>query len=367
MSQLRFDVATTDWVIYSPSRALRPHRVPPPAPTAATPHAPCPFCPGNEAFTPPEIYVARGPGPYSQSNWRVRVVPNKFPALRIEEDTRRIEERPAFSYMGGCGAHEVIVESPDHNVFLGQQPVDQIELVLRTVQLRHQDLMRDRRFQTVVAFKNYGSAAGTSLEHPHWQVIATPVVPRLLRQKLAVAEEYFDRTGECLYCVDLREELADGRRILAKNDQYVALLPYASHVPFETWIVPHVRQASFATVDPSLLRPLAEMLRAILLKLHTALDNPSFNLTIDSVSRGDESKEYFMWHLRILPRLTTPAGFELGSGMSINTVLPEDAKNFLSEVATVQNHSLMQPPEGAAAGPSGAPEPVGVGDGRQPG
>lgn len=367
MSQLRFDVATTDWVIFSPSRALRPQHL------AATPaaqpaiHATCPFCPGNEAFTPPEIYVARGPGAYSPSNWRVRVVPNKFPALRIEEDTRRIEERPAFSHMGGCGAHEVIVESPDHSAFLGQQPVEQIELVLRTVQLRHQDLMRDRRFQTVIAFKNYGAAAGTSLEHPHWQIIATPVVPRLLRQKLVVAEEYFDRTGECLYCVDLREELADGRRILAKNEHYVALLPYASHVPFETWIVPLERQASFATVDGSLLKPLAEVLRAILLKLHTALDNPSFNLTIDSVSRGDESKEYFMWHLRILPRLTTPAGFELGSGMSINTVLPEEARNFLSEVATVQNHSLKHAPEAAAAAPAGAAQPVGVGDGRPPG
>lgn len=346
MSQLRFDPATTDWVIFAPSRALRPHHLAS-APASASSHSQCPFCPGNEAFTPPEIYVARGAGPNVPSNWRVRVVPNKFPALRIEEDTRRIEETPAFHYMGGCGAHEVIVESPDHAVFLGQQPIEQIELVLRTVQLRHQDLMRDRRFQAIIAFKNYGPAAGTSLEHPHWQVIATPVVPRVLRQKLTVAEEYFDRTGECLYCVALREELAEGKRILAKNDEYVALLPYASHVPFETWIVPLRRHASYASVDASLLRPLAELLRAILLKLYTALDNPSFNLTIDSVSRGDESKEYFMWHLRILPRLTTPAGFELGSGMSIHTVLPEDARNFLCEVATVDNHALTHAAEPA--------------------
>ena len=343
MSQLRFDVATNDWVIFAPSRALRPHHVPSsppsPSPAASGSYAPCPFCPGNEAFTPPEIYAVRGPGPYSPSNWKVRVVPNKFPALRIEEDTRRIEEKPVFSHMGGCGAHEVIVESPEHNVFLGQQPVEQIELVLRTLQLRHQDLMRDRRFQTIIIFKNYGMTAGTSLDHPHWQTIATPVVPRVLRQKLSVAEEYFDRTGNCLYCVKLQAELEDGRRILAKNDKYAALLPFASHVAFETWIMPMQRQASFALVDPSQLRPLAEMLRAILLKLHTALDNPSFNLTIDSVSRGDETKEYFMWHIRILPRLTTPAGFELGSGMAINTVFPEDAKNFLCEVATVEDHA----------------------------
>lgn len=346
MSQLRYDPATTDWVIFAPSRALRPHQMPTAGERAAG-HAPCPFCPGNEAFTPPEIYVFRGPGANVPSNWRVRVVPNKFPALRIEEDTRRIEETPAFHYMGGCGAHEIVVESPDHTTFLGQQPIEQIELVLRTVQLRHQDLMRDRRFQAIIAFKNHGQAAGTSLEHPHWQVIATPVVPRLLRQKLTVAEEYFDRTGECLYCVGLQQELADGRRILAKNDQYVAFLPYASHVPFETWIMPLKREATFAAVDGSLLQPLANLLRIVLLKLYTALENPSFNLTIDSVSRGDESKEYFMWHLRILPRLTTPAGFELGSGMSINTVLPEEAKTFLCEVATVENHAITHSPEAA--------------------
>jgi UDPglucose--hexose-1-phosphate uridylyltransferase len=349
MSQLRFDPATTDWVIFAPSRALRPHQPSTSVPAPAVASVQCPFCPGNEAFTPPEIYVARGAGPPVPRNWRVRVVPNKFPALRIEEDTRRIEETPAFHYMGGCGAHEVVVESPDHDVFLGQQPVEQIELVLRTVQLRHQDLMRDRRFQAIIAFKNHGAAAGTSLAHPHWQVIATPVVPRLLRQKLTVAEEYFDRTGDCLYCVALHDELAAGKRVLARNEQYVALLPYASHVPFETWIVPLARQATFAAVDHDLLRPLAQLLRVVLLKLYTALDNPCFNLTIDSVSRGDESKEYFMWHMRILPRLTTPAGFELGSGMSINTVLPEDAASFLSEVATTENHALKGSSEAVAA------------------
>jgi UDPglucose--hexose-1-phosphate uridylyltransferase len=351
MSLLRYDPTTNDWVIFAPSRALRPHHLPAPSagPTAAVP---CPFCPGNEAFTPPEIYLARRGGPNVPSNWRVRVMPNKFPALRIEEDTRRIEETPAFYYMGGCGAHEVIVESPEHAVFLAQQPIDQIELVLRTVQLRHQDLMRDRRFQAIIAFKNHGAAAGTSLEHPHWQVIATPVVPRLLRLKLGVAEEHFDRTGDCLYCTGLQEELAADKRVLAKNDEYVAVLPYASHVAFETWIMPLKRQASFASVDTALLKPLAQLLRVVLLKLYTALDNPSFNLTIDSVARGDESKEYFMWHLRILPRLTTPAGFELGSGMAINTVLPEDAKNFLCEVATTDNHALRT--TAAEPAPAGA-------------
>lgn len=345
MSQLRFDVTTADWVVFAPSRALRPHRqIRPESAPQATTSAGCPFCPGNEAFTPPEIYSVRGGGTDGRG-WRVRVFANKFPALRIEESPHRMEEGPRmdegppFQYMGGCGAHEVIVESPDHAALLAQQPVEQIELVLRTIQLRHQDLMGDRRFQTIVPFKNHGAAAGTSLAHPHWQLIATPVVPRLLRQKHTVATEHFDRSGDCLYCVLLEQELAAGKRILATNDHFVAILPYASHLPFETWIMPRCHQPSFASVGRERLRPLAELLRNVLLKLYTALENPDFNLTIDSVARGDEDKEYFLWHIRILPRLTTPAGFELGSGMSINTVMPEDAVAFLSEVATIENHA----------------------------
>ena len=339
MSVMRFDPTTADWVVFAPSRALRPHvgasgssRVLEAAPRALN----CPFCPGNETLTPPEIYAVRGPG--DGAGWRVRVVANKFPALRIEEDPRREDDGEAFHRMGGCGAHEVIIESPEHATFLGQQPVEQIDLVLRTLQARYQDLMRDHRFQTVIIFKNHGAGAGTSLQHPHWQLIATPVVPRMLRFKYSEATEYLDRTGRCLYSVLLEQELDAKKRIIANNDEYVALMPYASHVPFETWIVPRRQTACFVSVDPARLRPLAELLRVVLLKLYTGLDNPDFNLTIDSAPRGDEDQEYFLWHLRIIPRLTTPAGFELGSGMSINTVMPEDAAAFLGEVATTANH-----------------------------
>ncbi len=234
-----------------------------------------------------------------------------------------------FWRMGGCGAHEVVIESPDHDTFLAQQPLEQITSVLETVQARHRDLMRDRRFQSIVIFKNHGEAAGTSLRHPHWQIIATPVVPRLLRLKFAEATDYFDRTGKCLYCVLLQEELADGNRIVASNDEFVAFVPYAAHLPFETWILPRRQQGSIDAATPDQLRQLAEILRTVLLKLYDGLDNPDFNLTIDMAARGDEDKPYFMWHVRILPRLATPAGFELGSGMSINTVLPEDAAHFL--------------------------------------
>jgi UDPglucose--hexose-1-phosphate uridylyltransferase len=259
-------------------------------------------------------------------------VANKFPALTIEADPRHFDDVDGFRSMGGCGAHEVVIESREHSRFLADQPVEQIERVLRTVQLRSQDLLRDRRFQTVVVFKNHGEAAGTSLRHPHWQIIATSVVPRQLRQKHLVATDYFDQTGNCLYCVLLQRELSAEKRVLEANDAFAAVLPYASHVPFETWIVPLHHRSSFAHEEPGRFRALAQLLKNTLTRLHRGLENPGFNLTIDSVPRGEEDKEYFLWHVRILPRLSIPAGFELGSGMSINTVLPEEAAAYLREV-----------------------------------
>ena len=336
MSVLRFDETTQDWVVMAPSRRLRPHdggARPAPAVRAES-HDACPFCPGNEAFTPPEIASVRPGGPGAP--WRVRVVPNKFPVLTIEESPLRRTDDWRFQSMGGCGAHEVIVESPEHSIVLAQQPIDQIQTVLQMLQARSLDLLRDPRFQTVVIFKNHGVEAGTSLAHPHWQLVATPVTPRLLRHKHLTATEHFDRTGTCLYCTLRERELEAGRRILAVDEHFVALLPYASHLPFETWIVPRFMQASFRSLSPSLLRPLARMMRDVLLKLYTGLENPAYNLTIDDVPRGDEDKEYFMWHIRILPHLTTTAGFELGSGMAINDVLPEDATRFLCAAEIAQ-------------------------------
>jgi UDPglucose--hexose-1-phosphate uridylyltransferase len=328
MPELRFDYTTADWVVFAPLRKLRPHRLPLAIAADASADRPetCPFCPGNERMTPPEIYAVR-----SGDQWLVRVTSNKFPALRIEDDVRRVQDGPLFQHMGGCGAHEVVIESPQHTTFLAQHSVAHIRTVLETLQQRARDLMRDHRFQTVIIFKNHGPSAGTSLRHPHWQIIATPVVPRLLRLKHSEATEYFDRSGQCLYRVQLAEELSDGKRIVAANDEFVAFVPYAAHLPFETWILPRRAQTSFNHVAPEQMPPLAEILRTVLMKLYVALEDPDFNLTIDMPPRGNGETEYFQWHIRILPRLTTPAGFELGSGMSINTVLPEDAAAFLRE------------------------------------
>lgn len=332
MPQLRFDPTTADWVVFAPLRKLRPQAmsaeraVAPASPTAAGDR--CPFCPGNENMTPREIDAIRSRD--GQSNWFVRVIPNKFPALQIEEDNRRQSAGELFEQMGGCGAHEVVVESPQHDVFLPSQDVEQISRVLTMLRRRYVDLMRDQRMQSVIVFKNHGEGAGTSLPHPHWQIIATPVVPRLLRLKYIEATDYFDRMGVCLYAALLDEEVKRSERVVALNDEFVAMMPFAARLPFETWILPRRQQASFSLLQDGQIPPLASMLKNVLLKLYVGLENPDFNLTIDTAARGDENEPFFRWHIRILPRLTTTAGFELGSGMSINTVLPEDAARFLS-------------------------------------
>jgi UDPglucose--hexose-1-phosphate uridylyltransferase len=333
MSILRFDATSHDWVIFAPSRARRPHELR--RPTRVVDGAasrPCPFCPGNEELTPSEVYAVRNGSPRNGAGWQVRVVPNAFPALQIEADDHRASDGEVFQFMGGTGAHEVIVESPHHELPLWRQSVEQVEMVLLTLQARYNALKRDRRIQTIVVFKNHGEGAGTSLRHPHCQLIATPVVPRLLRVKHAIAQDYFDRTGDCLYTTLLEEELSVKRRVLCENAEYAAVMPYASHVPFETWILPKFAQSSFGDVAAHRFPALAEALRMVLLKLDAGLNNPDFNLTFNTVPRGDEGKDYFLWHISVLPRLSTPAGFELASGMSINTVLPEEAADFLREV-----------------------------------
>lgn len=328
---LRYDVTTDYWVIFAPKRAKRPHdlrrREPLSHETDSITH--CPFCPGNEHLTPIEIAAFRPPGNSEISAWQVRTVPNLYPALVAGEPAEHREEGRLFHSMGGHGAHEVVVESPSHDLFLGEQPVEQVEAVLRMLRDRAERIMADHRVPMVAIFKNHGAEAGTSLRHPHWQIIGSPVVSRRLRTRLGLASQHFDRTGRNLYEHLRDEELADGRRVLLVDDQFVVFLPYASHFPFETWIVPRVPQASFLRAGDAQLRGLAEVLKRVLTRLHDGLGDPAFNLMIDMSPRGEERRGDFLWTVQIRPRLFAQAGFEMGSGMYINTVMPEDAAEYL--------------------------------------
>ncbi len=332
MSILRQDPTTKDWVIIAMDRGKRPddfHKLK--TPSLLPSHDPtCPFCPGQESLTPSEILRY----PHDSSlEWRVRVVPNKYAAVGPNVEPYRKEIGHFFREMGGIGHHEVIIETSQHHQNLARMPTHDVELVLKVCHERYGALKQDPQVKSIVLFKNHGERAGTSLSHPHSQIIGTPIAPLLIRKKYEVAISHFDDTGRCLYRDLVEEERSAKIRVLFESNRYVIFHPFASRVPFETWIIPKSEETAFGHVAPGHLAELAEVLKKTLKALDDALSDPDFNYIIHSAPPEDETKLYFLWHIQILPRLTTIAGFELGSGIFINTILPEDAaahlKNYL--------------------------------------
>lgn len=331
MSEIRQDPTTKEWVIIARERAKRPQdfisQQTKSKPPAFSPS--CPFCPGNESMTPPEVLLYRN---QENQSWRVRVFANKFPALTPEGNTIRREEEGFFLNMDGVGIHEVLVETPLHNKSLALMEDSGVEEVLRAYQERYNTLSQIPFVKLIIIFKNHGLSAGTSLEHPHSQLVATPVVPRHIRMKYEVAIQYYDDTGRCLYSDLVDRELRIGMRVVMETERFVVFHPFASHRPFETWVVPKIHQACFGNISIESLKDLAHVLRINLLKLYRGLNNPDFNYVIDTAPVEDENKNYYLWHLRIIPRLAEVAGFEIGSGIYINTALPEETAQFIREM-----------------------------------
>ena len=333
MSELREDCTTRDWVIIAPERAKRPHNRPKGGLADGPPRweRSCPFCPGNESQTPQEVF--RVPLPGRVSAWAARVVPSRFAALTLDGTTARIGGSYFFHKMDGIGVHEVIIETPLHNATMALMSYQQVEEVLAAYQQRYNVLKKRRQFKFITIFKNHGWASGTSLVHPHSQLVAAPIVAPYYRRKFDVAFYHYDNFRRCLYCDLLTSELERGARIVAETKQFVVFHPYASHVPWETWIIPKEHHASFGLSPPTHLTELAMVLKDSLLCLYRGLGNPDFNLMIDTASTEEEKNPYYHWHIRIMPRLTAIAGFEIGSGIYISTALPEDTARLMKQIA----------------------------------
>jgi UDPglucose--hexose-1-phosphate uridylyltransferase len=328
MATLRQDPTTNEWVILAPERAARKsldHATR--APAAA--HDPgCPFCPGNEDLTPPE--VARSP---SSGPWEQRVVPNRFPALHPGGHTERNGGR-ILREMAGIGAHEVVIESPLHDERMDGMSGERVAHVVSLWRDRYRALSAEPWAKAVVVFRNFGERAGTSLEHPHSQILATPVVPPEALHQVTVATRYHDDTGHSVYLDLVGRESEERVRLVAERGPFTAVVPFAGRLPYETWIMPRALQPSFGDLRDEDLTDLAELLRDVLGALRRAADDPDFNLVVQSAPVGQELAPVFVWHIRILPRLVTSAGFELGSGMSINTVAPESSSAALRAAVT---------------------------------
>lgn len=337
MSELRRDVTTENWVIVASARATRPsdfaaHTLTRMAPG---PKDDCPFCPGNEQMTPPESSAIRPGSTSDQPNgpgWAVRVVPNKFGALSPEDPGEEGSADGIFAQRRGLGFHEVVIETPDHHVTLGKMPLEQVELILHSYLDRYRVLSADPQVQLVVIFRNYGREAGTSLYHPHSQVIATPVIPVAVQHRIDTARRYYDATQQCVYADLLASELEAGERIVSVSDHFVVFTPFASRMPFETWIIARRGCATFGGLSPEEVADLADTLRRTIARLEVGLNHPPYNYVIQSPPLPEEDSRYFAWQLQIIPRVATAAGFELGSGMFINSVRPEDAAAFLRSV-----------------------------------
>src|SRR6185295_17161021 len=327
MPELRKDPITGRWVVVSTERQKRPMDFRFEKATAIG-REHCPFCPGREHVTPPEVLAYRQSGAANGPGWDLRVVPNKFPALRVEGTLDR-EGEGMFDRMSGIGAHEVIIETTDHDKGFASMSELEIERVLWAFRDRVLDLKNDIRFRYILLFKNQGAAAGATLEHGHSQLIALPIVPDFVREEIEGARRHYRAKERCVFCDILRQEVAAGRRIIHENADIVALSPYAPRFPFETWLLPRSHGSRFEEAPRQLYESLARMLKSVLMRMDRALESPPYNLIIHSAPFSEDVADFYHWHVELMPKLTRTAGFEWGTGFYINPTSPEEAAQVL--------------------------------------
>src|SRR5512137_1479020 len=329
MPELRKDPITGRWVIISSERGKRAADFQ--DQRGKKRGGFCPFCAGNERTTPHEILAYREGGQPNGPDWRLRVVPNKFPALQIEGDLSKQGEG-IFDKMNGIGAHEVIIESPDHNANLANLPARAMEEVLWSYRDRMEDLKKDRRFQYTLIFKNEGLTAGATLEHSHSQLIALPIVPIQVQEEIDGCRKHFDLKERCIFCDIIRQELQSRTRVVMETQSFVALAPFAPRFPFETWIMPKRHVSCFSCSTNEDYKDLAFLIQDTLRRLDKALSSPPYNYVIHTSPFKEENNDYYHWHIELMPKLTNVAGFEWGSGFYINPTPPEEAAKFLREM-----------------------------------
>ncbi len=338
MSELRWDPLKLHWVIIATERGRRPRDFMVEQESGEL--TSCPFCYGNELRTPQEIFAIRPSGPPNTPNWRVRVVPNKYPALRVEGELNS-RGYGLYDVMNGIGAHEIIIETPDHQRQLADLTPAEITDVLVAYRARYLDLRRDMRLRYMVLFKNYGTRAGASLAHAHSQLIAVPLMPPVAATELRVCREFYESKERCIFCDLIGFELASGDRVVKEFADYVILTPYASSCPFELRLYPKRHAHDFALSTDTELAGLAVAMKEMLTRLKAVLKDPPYNFILHSAPPRQErlgkpeywsSIEYdYHWHIELVPRLTQIAGFEWGTGFYINPTSPEDAAAFLRD------------------------------------
>ncbi|MBI5492578.1 MAG: galactose-1-phosphate uridylyltransferase [Deltaproteobacteria bacterium] len=329
MPELRKDPIVGRWIIISTERGKRPSEFEftQPSPKVGF----CPFCPGNESKTPPEVlaYRKNSGGPNS-AGWHIRAVPNKYPALKVEGELNR-EGDGVYDKMNGVGAHEVVIESPNHSDTLASIPVRQFEEVLWAFRDRIIDLKKDSRLKYILIFKNHGEAAGATLEHTHSQLIALPIIPKRVAEELDGSLEYYNFKERCVFCDIIRQEIMQGVRVVSENRDFIAVTPYAPKAPFEIWILPKVHESNFENCQKHHYENLSIIFSDVLKRIDKVLNYPPYNFILHAAPVKDGASQFYHWHFELIPKLTKVAGFEWGSGFYINPTPPEEAAKFLRD------------------------------------
>ena len=356
MPELRKDPVIGRWIIIAAERARRPHRYRDAAPIEMSPDT-CPFCPGHENETPDEVLSYRSKDTYpNQPGWWTRVVPNKFPALHNEGSVKRVGVG-MYDMVSGVGAHEVVIESPNHYDSFGVYGIQQAEEVIWAYRDRILDLKQDPRLQYILIFKNHGAEAGASLDHPHSQIIALPIIPKRVQEEVEGAKRYWEYKERCVFCDIIHQECLERERIVEENEYFIALLPFASRFPYETWILPKKHSLHFHDLQKTEVHCLAEALHNTLARLRLILDDPPYNFMIHT-SPLVNPLDCYHWHIEIIPKMTKVAGFEWGTGFYINPLPPEQAARFLAEADPDKPDNVV-PVAGTASGEA-TDEPAGA-------
>ncbi len=343
MNQLRRDPITGIWTIMLQDGkemvAIKPdgHR----RLRHARPGETCEFCAGHESETSPEIFALRSDNsPRNEPGWRVRVVPARVPVLQIHGETNN-RGLGIYDMLDGIGAHELVIETPEHGKIMADLAEHEIADVLTAYRERVLDLKRDARFRYILVYKNVGEGRrGPSLRHSLSHVIATPITPLRAREELMNAQQYFLLKERCIFCDMIRQELETSSRLVAENESFIALCPFAARAPFEIWLLPKRHETFYEWNND--LPALAGLLRLVLMKIRQALGDPNHVMIIHSGPNllAGRQRGYwktverdFHWHLEIIPRLRGATDFDIVAGFQVNWVPPERAAEVLRQCA----------------------------------
>ncbi len=332
MSELRKDPVSKRWVIFSPERVYRPNDYADVKEEENEDISKCPFCEGKEEKAGEEILAyEKIPGRNPNTpGWWIRVLENKYPALRAGELEKQGEG--IYDKMNGAGRHEIIVETPEHHKCLSTLNYNEVEKVLWAYRDRYLEIKEDSKMKYILIFKNYGREAGASLEHSHSQLIATPVVPKRVEGEVAGSRHHYEFRDRCVYCDIVAQELMDRRRIVEENESFISFVFFAGRFPYETWILPKKHSAHFENISKKEVMQLAVVLKRTLMRIRKCLNDPAYNYVIHTLPINWDGENFYHWHIEIMPKLTKVAGFEWGTGFYINPMLPEEAAKNLREV-----------------------------------